>query len=115
MPKSEWGSKHICQSCGAKFYDLQRDPIVCPACGTAFDSDTTTRSRRSRGAGTSGKVAKEAASSAEEDTVEIDDDFDSDDDVVGDDDDDSLLVADDDLDDDDDSIPGIVGGKDEED
>jgi uncharacterized protein (TIGR02300 family) len=32
VAKPEWGSKHICQSCGASFYDLMRTPIVCPKC-----------------------------------------------------------------------------------
>jgi uncharacterized protein (TIGR02300 family) len=30
-------------SCGAKFYDLNRDPAVCPKCGTVFQA--TARSR----------------------------------------------------------------------
>ena len=33
MPKEVWGSKHRCESCGAKFYDLQRYPVICPSCG----------------------------------------------------------------------------------
>ncbi len=33
MAKKEWGSKHICPDCEAKFYDLFRDPIECPKCG----------------------------------------------------------------------------------
>jgi uncharacterized protein (TIGR02300 family) len=34
--KAERGTKRVCQSCGSKFYDLNRDPIVCPACQTAY-------------------------------------------------------------------------------
>ena len=30
------GTKRLCASCGAKFYDLARDPIVCPMCETEF-------------------------------------------------------------------------------
>jgi len=26
----------LCASCGAKFYDLSKDPIVCPKCETVF-------------------------------------------------------------------------------
>ena len=37
MPKEEWGLKHRCKECGAKFYDLLREPIVCPVCGKAKD------------------------------------------------------------------------------
>ena len=36
MAKPELGSKRQCQHCGAKFFDLNRDPIVCPKCGTVF-------------------------------------------------------------------------------
>ncbi len=38
MAKLELGSKHQCQNCGAKFFDLNKDPIVCPKCGTVFQS-----------------------------------------------------------------------------
>jgi uncharacterized protein (TIGR02300 family) len=34
--KPELGTKRQCQSCGAKFYDLNKDPILCPKCGAAF-------------------------------------------------------------------------------
>ena len=36
MAKPELGTKRLCGSCGAKFYDLAKDPIVCPKCGTVF-------------------------------------------------------------------------------
>ena len=36
MAKPDLGSKHQCQNCGAKFFDLNKDPIVCPKCGTVF-------------------------------------------------------------------------------
>ena len=36
MAKPELGSKRQCQSCGAKFFDMSRDPILCPKCGTQF-------------------------------------------------------------------------------
>ncbi len=31
--KATRGTKRVCQSCEVRFYDLARDPIVCPACG----------------------------------------------------------------------------------
>ena len=34
MTKPEWGAKHSCKSCGKVFYDMLRDPILCPGCGT---------------------------------------------------------------------------------
>jgi uncharacterized protein (TIGR02300 family) len=36
LSKPELGSKRQCQNCGAKFFDLNKDPIVCPKCGTVF-------------------------------------------------------------------------------
>jgi uncharacterized protein (TIGR02300 family) len=27
------GTKHVCHGCATRFYDLSREPIVCPACG----------------------------------------------------------------------------------
>lgn len=43
MAKPELGSKRQCQSCGAKFFDLNRDPIVCPKCGSTFLVAAATR------------------------------------------------------------------------
>ena len=34
MAKPELGTKRVCVSCGARFYDLTRQPAVCPKCGT---------------------------------------------------------------------------------
>jgi uncharacterized protein (TIGR02300 family) len=36
VAKPELGAKRQCQNCGAKFFDLNREPIVCPKCGTIF-------------------------------------------------------------------------------
>ena len=43
MAKPELGFKRQCMSCGAKFYDLSRDPIICPKCGTVFQAVAPTR------------------------------------------------------------------------
>ena len=37
MAKPELGIKRICGNCGTKFYDLARDPILCPKCGTVYE------------------------------------------------------------------------------
>lgn len=34
MAKPELGTKRICVSCAARFYDLTRQPAVCPKCDT---------------------------------------------------------------------------------
>jgi uncharacterized protein (TIGR02300 family) len=36
VAKPELGTKRLCGSCGAKFYDLNKDPIICPKCETTF-------------------------------------------------------------------------------
>ena len=36
MARPELGMKRQCMSCGAKFYDLDRDPATCPKCGTIY-------------------------------------------------------------------------------
>ena len=57
MAKSEWGVKRVCQSCAAKFYDLNRSPITCPKCAASFDPEALLKSRRSRPA-PAAKIAK---------------------------------------------------------
>jgi uncharacterized protein (TIGR02300 family) len=34
--KAELGTKRTCPSCAVRFYDLLRNPICCPNCGTSF-------------------------------------------------------------------------------
>ena len=46
MAKPELGTKRLCSGCGAKYYDLNKDPIVCPKCSTVFVvTPTSSRSR----------------------------------------------------------------------
>jgi uncharacterized protein (TIGR02300 family) len=45
LAKPELGTKHQCQNCGAKFFDLNKDPIVCPKCGTVFQVAAAARAR----------------------------------------------------------------------
>lgn len=58
MAKPELGTKRLCASCGAKFYDLNKNPIVCPKCETVFEPVVAvTRGRPDQAARA---VAKEA-------------------------------------------------------
>ena len=43
--KQARGTKRTCQSseCGARFYDLDRDPIVCPICGSIYEIASSPR------------------------------------------------------------------------
>jgi uncharacterized protein (TIGR02300 family) len=48
LGKIERGIKRICQECGALYYDLEKDPIICPKCGAEFDPEAILKSRRTR-------------------------------------------------------------------
>ena len=107
MTKAEWGTKRICQSCGAKYYDLQRSKIACPKCGAAYDPDALLRSRRVRPAAKpSGSDVKEAKAKvpvpakaepegdAEEDLDEVAAGDDEIDDLIDDDSEDEAPIED---------------------
>ena len=34
--KAELGTKRTCPSCATRFYDLMKNPILCPKCGVSF-------------------------------------------------------------------------------
>lgn len=36
MVNAELGTKRTCPNCAARFYDLLKEPITCPKCGTSF-------------------------------------------------------------------------------
>jgi uncharacterized protein (TIGR02300 family) len=36
VKKPKLGTKRVCAECATKYYDLERDPIICPSCGTRF-------------------------------------------------------------------------------
>ena len=126
MSKPEWGTKRLCQACGAKFYDLQRAPIICPKCGVEADREGPLKSRRSRGAApkpaeapkkpakpvkaeTDGEDSEELPEAdladAELPEADLDDD-------VSDDNDDDLIEDTSELGDDD--MGDVVAGKDED-
>jgi len=48
VAKPEWGTKRICPSCGTRYYDLLRKPVICPKCSTPFDPEAFLKSRRAR-------------------------------------------------------------------
>ena len=113
MAKPEWGEKRICLDCGAKFYDMQRSPIVCPSCETEFVPVVTTRSSRAKAAAPVPKPEPKKPAVADEDAALITDDDDDDDEIP---DDPALeILGDDDDEDDDDLIEDVsdLGGADD--
>ena len=48
MSKPEWGIKRSCPNCNARFYDMRRQPVICPKCTSTFDPDTFGKKRRGR-------------------------------------------------------------------
>jgi uncharacterized protein (TIGR02300 family) len=48
MAKPELGTKRVCVSCGARFYDLTKQPAVCPKCATEQPAEQP-RPRRAGG------------------------------------------------------------------
>ena len=91
MVSAEFGQKHRCFSCGMKFYDFKKSPIICPGCGSEFDPENLLKSRRGKSAAK--PVVEKAASVAsvetelEEELVSDEDDEFSEADTVSDGDD----------------------------
>jgi uncharacterized protein (TIGR02300 family) len=108
MAKVELGLKRTCLSCGMRFYDFKRSPIICPGCGTEFDPENLLKGRNSRAA------PKSAAKADVSDDANALDETDFDDEDINvaankaDDDDDDIDFDEDDVDVDDTDGPGII-------
>ena len=121
MSNPEWGIKRVCPSCSIKYYDFNKNPIICPKCEFQFDPDLLLKSRKGRSIATkteenivSNDVKKEEETLEEdinsiendEEILEIDDetdiqdnDIDSDLEKNIDDENDNLEIIDNDLED----------------
>ena len=111
MTNLKWGTKRTCQSCGTKFYDLRRDPIVCPKCDEVFEPEAEPRPRkrsRTAKANANPAVAKEVTEAAGTEATEKVPDLDA---VVDKDDDDDDLIEDtSDLGEDEDDVAEVMVG-----
>ncbi len=74
MAKPEWGTKRICPSCGTRYYDLLRRPVICPKCATPFDPEAFLRSRRTRPAVPVEKELEPVGAEELDTDVEVEDD-----------------------------------------
>lgn len=52
MSKPARGTKRVCPSCGARFYDLNRSPITCPVCQAVYQLTVSRRGERGQSAET---------------------------------------------------------------
>ncbi|KXV68883.1 hypothetical protein AD951_09085 [Acetobacter malorum] len=98
MSQPDLGTKRVCVSCGARFYDLHRSPAVCPKCGTE-QPELVSRLRRSSDSLTPHTDTPAPAKKEDED-IDIDSDADTDTDDV--------MEDTSDLDDDDDDISSDI-------
>lgn len=65
MSKAALGQKRVCISCAAKFYDLNKTPILCPKCGTVYDASAVVKTRRARAVAEDKPVKKKVPKLAE--------------------------------------------------
>ena len=113
MSKPEWGIKRVCPSCNIKYYDFNKDPIICPKCEFEFDPDLLLKSRKGRSIATKTEenivsndfkneelTLKENINSLEndEEILEIEDEGDDQDDDIGSSIDKNITEEDDNLD-----------------
>jgi len=125
VAKPELGTKRLCPNCGAKYYDLNHDPIVCPRCGTPFEvTNVRTRAQARQEAAAPDEEVEDEAEQAEFVTLEEADEESADSGAVaiegeddeeieaGDDEDDTFLAEEEDEEEDD--VSGIIGDVDEE-
>ena len=70
MAKPELGTKRVCVSCGAKFYDLQKNPAICPKCSTEQPAEVP-RPKRGGGNVTEEKRPKKPAPATDDPDVEV--------------------------------------------
>ena len=66
------GTKQICPTCQAKFYDLGRRPAHCPKCGSDFDPEEAVKSRRIRARAVTPDYEDEAEDQVKEKAADAD-------------------------------------------
>ncbi len=45
MAKAEWGTKRNCSCSNIKFYDFNKNPILCPSCGKELNVEKNKNKR----------------------------------------------------------------------
>ena len=76
MSEPQWGIKRVCPSCSIKYYDFNKNPIICPKCEFEFDPDLLLKSRKGRSIATKTEV-NEVSSDSKKEEETLDDDINS--------------------------------------
>ena len=97
MAKPDWGKKLTCPSCGARFYNLNKEPATRPKCEATVEIQPVLKPRRTPA----------EAPKPKKDDKKVSDDDDDVDALLDDDDDDDLIEDTSDLDDDDDDVAEV--------
>jgi uncharacterized protein (TIGR02300 family) len=71
VAKPELGTKRLCGGCGAKFYDLNKVPIICPKCETVFEVVTARARPEPAARAPAGAVVAEAPETQEAEFVSL--------------------------------------------
>lgn len=82
LSKPDWGTKRICHNCGTRYYDLNKDPIVCPKCSAEFDPEAFLKSRRTRSAMVEEIPAKQKAAKPKKEAAKADEAEEADEEVA---------------------------------
>ena len=124
MAKIELGTKRQCQECGSKFYDLGRDPIICPKCGAVFQvaalksragtarKEDEDDEHESESAEPAAELVPLEEADAPDDAAVVTDDAEIEEDIAGDDDDGTFLETDEE---DGDDVSDLIDGDIDED
>ncbi len=88
MARPNLGSKRVCPSCSAKFYDLGRDPAVCPECGAKHPQANFRKPRRVKPPAPRAAPKKPVPKEEAEDSIDLEDENEDEEDAEDLDDDD---------------------------
>jgi uncharacterized protein (TIGR02300 family) len=71
MSKPARGTKRVCPSCGARFYDLNRTPITCPVCQAVYQLTVPTSRRGERAQAAEAKVVEQEPEAPARESAEV--------------------------------------------
>ena len=73
MVKESWGKKRTCPKCDTRFYDLNKDPLICPNCEHTFTLESIMEVFKKSSKDSSPKKTSPQTSSTEMEGIEAED------------------------------------------